>query len=135
MFISIPTLLHLVVTRWRAWLEADFYYAKHFVEIKHMINEKTGAGILLENAKESVSSETLHFSLTKISECYKPVLKNIDLIRSSDFSIEKASRAIQVLEFGCDLVNISDYIKKRLKKSTFYLFSAGDFEKIFSELN
>ncbi|KAF7684974.1 hypothetical protein CDIK_4277, partial [Cucumispora dikerogammari] len=135
MFISVSTLSDSVVTRWGTWLEAAFYYAKHFVEVKHMFNEIIGAGILLENAKEAVNSETVHSSLTKISECLKPVLNNIDLITSSDFSIAKASKAIQKLEFGCDPVNISDYIKKRLEKSTFYLFSAGDFEKIFSELN
>ncbi|KAF7685135.1 hypothetical protein CDIK_4116 [Cucumispora dikerogammari] len=111
-FISVSTLSDLVVTRWGTWLEAAFYYAKHFVKIKHIVNEITGTSILLENAKESVNFETLHFSLTKIFECYKPVLNNIDLITSSDFSIAKSSKTIQVLEFGCDPVNISDYIKK-----------------------
>ncbi|KAF7685573.1 hypothetical protein CDIK_3677 [Cucumispora dikerogammari] len=41
MFISVSTLPDSVVTRWGTWLEADFYYAKHFVEIKHMFNEIT----------------------------------------------------------------------------------------------
>ncbi|KAF7690780.1 hypothetical protein CDIK_2640, partial [Cucumispora dikerogammari] len=59
----------------------------------------------------------------------------MDLIMSSYFSIAKVSKAIQELEFGCDPVNISDYIKKRLKKSTFYSFLACDFEKISPELN
>ncbi|KAF7687080.1 hypothetical protein CDIK_3083 [Cucumispora dikerogammari] len=93
-FISVTTLPNLVVARWGTWLEAAFYYAKHFVEIKHIVNEITGIDILLENAKEAVNSETVHSSLTKILKCYKPVLNNMDLITSSDFNIAKASKAI-----------------------------------------
>ncbi|KAF7685559.1 hypothetical protein CDIK_3692 [Cucumispora dikerogammari] len=130
MFISVLTLPDAVVTRWGTWLEAAFYYAKHFVEIKHIVNKITGPGILLENAKESVNSKTVHSSLTKIFECYKSVLNNIDLITSSDLSIAKASKAIQELEFGCDPVNISDYIKKRLKKErVLFIFSRGILKK------
>ncbi|KAF7685360.1 hypothetical protein CDIK_3891 [Cucumispora dikerogammari] len=118
-----------------AWSGAAFYYAKRFVEIKHIVNEITGTGILLENAKEAVNFKTVHSSLTKTFECYRPVLNNIDLITSSDLSIAKASKAFQEPEFKCVPVNISDYIKKKLEKSTFYSFSAGDFEKNFLELN
>ncbi|KAF7685494.1 hypothetical protein CDIK_3757 [Cucumispora dikerogammari] len=57
MFISVPSRPDPVVTRARTWLEAAFYYERHFVEIKHIVNEITETGILLENAKESVNSK------------------------------------------------------------------------------
>ncbi|KAF7685225.1 hypothetical protein CDIK_4026 [Cucumispora dikerogammari] len=123
MFISVPTRPDSVVTRWRTRLESAFYYAKHFVEIKHIVNEITGTSILLENAKETVNSETVHSSLTKISECYKPVLNNIYLITSSDLSIAKASKAFQELEFKCDSVNISNISRKNYKEHVLFIFS------------
>ncbi|KAF7689070.1 hypothetical protein CDIK_2910 [Cucumispora dikerogammari] len=39
MFISVSTLPDPVVTSWGTWLEAAFYYAKHFVKIKHIVNK------------------------------------------------------------------------------------------------
>ncbi|KAF7685821.1 hypothetical protein CDIK_3432 [Cucumispora dikerogammari] len=75
MFICVSTLPHLVVTRWRTWLEAAFYYAKHFVEIKHIVNEITRSSVWLGKGRGGCKLQncTLFFdqSFRMLQACFK----------------------------------------------------------------
>ena len=44
-----------VVTRWGTWLKAADYYANNLIEVKKIVNEFEGDGILVKRAKEAVN--------------------------------------------------------------------------------
>ena len=45
-----------VVTRWGTWLKAANYYADNLTEVKKIVNEFEGVGILVKRAKEAVNN-------------------------------------------------------------------------------
>ena len=74
MFISVSTLLDPVVTRWETRLESAFYYAKHFVEIKHIVNGITERYIVRECKRIcKLQNSTLFFdqNFRMLQACFK----------------------------------------------------------------
>ena len=55
-----------VVTRWGTWLKAADYYADNLIEVKNIVNEFEGDGILVKRAKEAVNDAGIAASLLKI---------------------------------------------------------------------
>ena len=65
-FKHIGSPMELVVTRWGTWLKAADYYADNLIEVKNIVNEFKGDGILVKRAKEAVNDADIAASLLKI---------------------------------------------------------------------
>ena len=59
--------LESVVTRWSTWLKAADCYADNLIEVKKIVNEFEGNGILMKRAKEAVNDAGIAASLLKKS--------------------------------------------------------------------
>ena len=79
-----------VVTRWNTWLKAADYYADNLIEVKKIVNEFEGDGILVKRAKEAVNDAGIAASLLKIKRDYSQLPKIIQKIESPKFSIAEA---------------------------------------------
>ena len=66
-FKHIGSPLEPVVTRWGTWLKAADYYANNLSEVKKIVNEFEGDGILVKQAKEAVNDAGIAASLLKKS--------------------------------------------------------------------
>ena len=71
-----------VVTRWGTWLKAADYYADNLIEVKKIVNEFEGDGILVKRAKEAVNDA----GILKIKRDYSQLPKIIQEIESPKFT-------------------------------------------------
>ena len=76
-FKHIDSPLEPVVTRWGIWLKAADYYADNLIEVKKIVNEFEGDGILVKRAKETVNDAGIAASLLKIKRDYSQLPKII----------------------------------------------------------
>ena len=83
-----------IVTRWGTWLKAADYYADNLIEVKKIVNEFEGDGILVKRAKEAVNDAGIAASLLKIKRDYSQLPKIIQKIESPKFTIAEAHTAI-----------------------------------------
>ncbi len=83
-----------VVTRWGTWLKAADYYAANFNEVKRIVNDFEGDGIIVKRAKEAVNQDGLAASLMNIKRDYSQLPNIIKKMESSKFSISEAHAAI-----------------------------------------
>ena len=58
------------MTRWGSWLKAADYYANNLIEVKKIVNEFEGDGILMKQSKETVNDAGIAASLLKIKQDY-----------------------------------------------------------------
>ena len=73
-----------IVTRWGTWLKAADYYADNLIEVKKIVNEFEGDGILVKRAKEAVNDAGITAILLKIKRDYSQLPKIIQEIRVSE---------------------------------------------------
>ena len=64
-----------VVTRLGTWLKAVDYYANNLIEVKKIVNEFEGDGILVKRAKEAMNDTGIAASLLKIKRDYSQLPK------------------------------------------------------------
>ena len=112
-----------VVTRWGSWLQAAFFYADYFLEVKSVVNRFEGQGILVVRAKEAVNSSSVMESLMKIKRDYMNLPKIIEKLESTKCTMNEAYTELTTLDMKQDCVAIGAYIKKRLRRN-------GDLEAI-----
>ena len=93
-FKHIGSPLEPVVTRWGTWLKATDYYADNLIEVKKIVNEFEGDGILVKRAKEAVNDASTAASLLKIKRDYSQLPKIIQKIESPKFTIAEVHTAI-----------------------------------------
>ena len=91
-----------VPTRWVSWLNAALCYAKSLAKVKAIVESLVGSGILVTQAK--------------VSQQKSGQLLNI----KDQYTIKEAVQAIQELDFGNDICNINQYIKKRMQNNDFF---------------
>ena len=108
-----------VPTRWESWLNAVLYYAKNLPEVKAIVESFVGSGLLVTQAKANLRKSGLAGQLLKIKDQYECLVKLIEKMESAKHTIEEAVPAIQELDFGEDICNINQYIKKKSKTMTF----------------
>ena len=83
------------MTRLGTWLKAADYYTDNLIEVKKIVNEFEGDGILVKRAKEAVNNAGIVASLLKIKwAAYSQLPKIVQKIESPKFSIAKAHTAI-----------------------------------------
>ena len=72
------------------------YYADNLIEVKKIVNEFEGDGILIKRAKEAANDASIAAGLLKIKRDYSQLPKIIQKIESLKFSIAEAHTAILV---------------------------------------
>ena len=65
-FDGIGTPQQPVVTRWASWLEAVFFCAEKFDQVKDIVNNFEGTGELLNGAKKIIAKNSLTRQLMDI---------------------------------------------------------------------
>ena len=100
-----------VPTRWGSWLNAALYEAKNLPQVKAIVENFVGSGILVTQAKVSLQKSGLAGQLLKIKDQYKCLVKLIEKMESAKYTINEAVQAIRELDFGEDTCNINQYIK------------------------
>ena len=93
-FKHIGSPLEPVVTRWGTWLKATDYFADNVIEVKKIVNEFEGDGIIVKRAKEAVNDAGIAASLLKIKQGYSQLPGIIQKIESLKFSIAEVHTAI-----------------------------------------
>ena len=83
-----------VPTRWRSWLNAALYYAKHLPEVKAIVKSFVGSGILVTSAKFSLQKSGLAGQLLKIKDHYECPVKLKEKMESAKYTIKEAVQAI-----------------------------------------
>ena len=101
-----------VSTKWGSWLNAALYYAKNLPEVKAIVKSFVGSEILVAQAKVSLQKSGLVSQLLKIKNHYECLVKLIEKMESSKYTIKETVQAIQELDFGKDTYNINHYMKK-----------------------
>ena len=76
-----------------------------------------GSGILVTQAEVSFQKSGLAGQLLKIKDQYECLVKLIEKMESAKYTIKEAVQAIQELDFGEDICNINQYIKKRMQNN------------------
>lgn len=102
MFVGIGLPPQPVVTRWASWLEAAFYYADNFPEVKAIIENFEDDGILVDRAKQSVAKQGLPHQLMIIRRDYKVIADCVKQLEANSFTIKQAHEMVDVLDFGPD---------------------------------
>ena len=108
-----------VPTRLESWLNAALHYAKNLPEVKAIVESFVGSRILVTQAKVSLQKSGLAGQSLKIKDQYECLVKFIKKVESAKYTIKKTVQAIQELDFGEDICNIKQYIKKECKTMTF----------------
>ena len=106
-----------IVTRWGTWINATKYYTENFNEVKRIISNFVGNGILLENARNSVNNDQVEADLTAIENCYGVLGSTIEQFERKEMTIESAVKALELLRFGSDPISLRKYLDKRLNKN------------------
>jgi len=59
-----------IVTRWASWLKAANYYCNNLPQVKEIVDNAEGTGLIVLRAKEVLSNENLSHQLVEIKTCY-----------------------------------------------------------------
>ena len=71
-----------VITRRATWLRAALYYSENFSAVPTIVNNWTGEGILVSQAKEVINVDGLGPDLARINQ-YRTLATNVDLLEAS----------------------------------------------------
>ena len=102
-----------VLARWGSWLNATLYYAKSLPEVKTIVESYVVSEIVVTQAKVSMQKSGLAGQLLKIKDQYKCLVKLIEKMESTKYTIE-AVQAIPELEI---LVKTPVTSTNKLKKN------------------
>ena len=86
-------------------------------KVKAIVESFVGSGILVTQAKFSLQKTDLAGQLLKIRDQNKCLVKLIEKMESAKYTVKEAVQAIQELDFGEDICNINQYIKKRMQNN------------------
>ena len=95
------------------------YCAKSLPEVKAIVENFVGYGILITQAKVSLQKSGLGGQLLKVKDQYECLVKLIEKMERAKYTIEEAVQAIQQPDIGEDTCNINQYNKKERKTMTF----------------
>ena len=73
--ISIPP--QPIITRWGSWLKAPMYYADNLPDVRNIVNNFTGDGVLVIKAKEALLDSNLVAQLLEIKRDYECLINLI----------------------------------------------------------
>ena len=99
-----------VVTRCGSWLNAASYYATNLTEAKAIVESFEGSGILVTQAKVSLQTTSLATQILKIKNRYECLVKLIEMMKNTKYTIIEAVQANQELDFRKDACSISRFI-------------------------
>jgi len=100
MFAEIGTPPQPIVNRWASWLEAAFYYADNYPEVKAIVEKFEDDGVLVQRAKESAAKDGLSRQLMVIKRDYQIIADCVKQSEGTSFTIELAHNMIGQLDFG-----------------------------------
>ena len=107
----------VVVTRWASWLSAAVYYADKLPDVKTIVDNWVGHGIIVAKAKEAIENETLAIDLLTIKRDYSFLTTMVTNAESASYTVLDAHRHLTKMDFGEDTCKIREYVNKRLLKN------------------
>ena len=105
-----------VVTRWATWLESGLWYAEHLHEVRNIIDNCDGTGLILNRAKAAVADERLTQELIDLVK-YRSLIALIKNAESSTYTIRAAMSDLNSLSFGNDPYKIRPYLDARIARN------------------
>ena len=84
--------------------------------MKAIAESFVGSEILVTQAKVSLQKSGLAGQLLKIKDQYECLVKLIEKMESAKYTNKEAVQAIQEFDFGEDICNINQYLKKNPKQ-------------------
>ena len=106
-----------IVTRWASRLNAAFYYADNLPDVKRIVGEFQGDGLLVTRAKEAIASEHLAKDLLSIDRDYKCLIELVTKCKSSMYTISDAFNDLKSLSFGSDPCGIASHLERHLEQN------------------
>ena len=110
---GLPSPPEPVITRWATWLRAALYYSENLPAVRTIVNNWTGAGLLISRAKDAINVEDLVPDLVKINQ-NRTLAANVEFLERSASTITEAYGLQKNMQFDDDPCEIKNYIKKRL---------------------
>ena len=105
-----------IVSRWGTWLKASMYYCDHLPDVRRIVNEFTGDGLLVRNVRSAINCETLTNNLVTIKRCYSPLIDLLQKSESTAYTIKRANEDFNNLCFAEDPCNLKEYLIKKIEK-------------------
>ena len=104
-----------LLNRWGTWITAGLYYSRNYEEVKNIVLNWDGDGLIVKNAKKAISSETLTQSLVLLQQ-YAKLAELITKIEGDKVSIVTCHQIISdfILELQSD-DPIRTYLVNRLE--------------------
>ena len=90
---------------------------RNLPEVKAIMESFVGSGILVTPAKVRLRKSGLAGQLFKIKDQYECLVKLIEKMESAKYTTKEAVQAIEELDFGEDICNINQDIKKRMQNN------------------
>ena len=123
-----------ILTRWGTWLKAANYYSNNLPQVRQIVKNFSGSGVLVTRARQELENSYVTDELVKIS-MYKPIMGILKNTEDSIFTIESAFHSANNISFGDDPFSIKEYIDKRVKQTDLINLIGNEPRNIFpSEL-
>ena len=106
-----------IVTRWGTWLNAVHFYSKNLNEIKNIVESIHDEGVLVGNAKKSISIETTSDEITFISINYNSLSDLIERCLNEFITIEDTIKITDELKFNDDKLEIKNYLENKINQT------------------
>ena len=113
-----------IVTRWASWLKAAIYYADNLPQVRRIVNEFTGEGLLVAKAKESLMDPNLTENLLSIKRDYESLIGLVENSEKTRYNMVSAYNDLMEVNFGVDSCNLKLYLNKRLNNNADLKFIA-----------
>ena len=84
-----------------------YCYPKNLPEVKAIVENFEGFGVLVTQAKDSLQIPGVADQLLKIKDQYESLVKRIETLESAKYSIKEAVEAFQNFDFREDTRNIT----------------------------
>ena len=99
-----------VITRWATWLRAAVYYSENLPTVCTIVNNWTGEGLLVSQAKEAINVDGLMPDLDRINQ-NRILATIVELLEASDCTMTKSYELLKNMHFLDDPGSIQAYIK------------------------
>ena len=112
---NVPLSPQPIITRWGTWLEAAFFYCKHFSDIKQLITELSNENCqALLDARHLMENILPSQKLAFIQINYTCVLNVISKLKSNKLSLVESLNLINQLQTSVN--SVSGTIRKNKRK-------------------
>ena len=113
----------VILIRWTSRLRTAMYYCDNLPEVKQIVFNIKGDGVLVSKAKAALAEINLMCGLVVVKECYEDLIHILDNLEQSQYNISAAYEEIKKINLKHDPLGIKTYILQRLAHTLIFYFN------------